>query len=29
LPDRMLDADKAKLLLGYLADHSKNDTPIQ
>lgn len=27
LPDRMLDADKAKLLLGYLADHSKNDTP--
>ena len=29
LPDRMLDADKAKLLLGYLADHSKNDMPIQ
>ena len=27
LPKRMLDADKAKLLLGYLADHSKNDTP--
>lgn len=29
LPDRMLDADKAELLLGYLADHSKNDTPIE
>jgi hypothetical protein len=29
LPDRMLDVDKAKLLLGYLADHSKNDTPMQ
>lgn len=29
LPDRMSDADKAKLLLGYLADHSKNDRPIQ
>jgi hypothetical protein len=29
LPDRMSNADKAKLLLGYLADHSKNDTPMQ
>jgi hypothetical protein len=29
LPDRMLDADKAKLLLGYLADHSKNETTKQ
>jgi hypothetical protein len=29
LPNRMSDTDKAKLLLGYLADHSKNDTPIQ
>jgi hypothetical protein len=27
LPARMSDADKAKLLLGYLADHSKNETP--
>ena len=27
LPARMADADKAKLLLGYLADHSKNETP--
>ena len=26
LPARMSDADKAKLLLGYLADHSKNET---
>jgi hypothetical protein len=26
LPDRMSDADKAKLLLGYLADHSKSET---
>ncbi len=26
LPGRMSDADKAKLLLGYLADHSKNET---
>ena len=29
LPNRMSDADKAKLLLGYLADHSKSDTPMQ
>ena len=29
LPNRMSDTDKAKLLLGYLADHSKNDTPMQ
>src|SRR5208283_1118105 len=29
LPQRMSDADKAKLLLGYLADHSKNETPKQ
>lgn len=27
LPERMSDADKAKLLLGYLADHPKNETP--
>jgi hypothetical protein len=29
LPQRMSDADKAKLLLGYLADHSKSETPKQ
>lgn len=29
LPQRMSDADKAKLLLGYLADHSKNEIPKQ
>lgn len=29
LPNRMSDTDKARLLLGYLADHSKNDTPMQ
>jgi hypothetical protein len=29
LPSRMTDADKAKLLLGYLADHSKNETSNQ
>jgi hypothetical protein len=29
LPQRMSDADKAKLLLGYLADHPKNETPKQ
>jgi len=29
LPARMSDTDKAKLLLGYLADHSKNETPNQ
>lgn len=29
LPQRMSDADKAKLLLGYLADHSKNENPKQ
>lgn len=29
LPARMSDADKAKLLLGYLADHSKKETPNQ
>jgi len=27
LPQRMSDADKAKLLLGYLADHAKTETP--
>ena len=27
LPQRMTDADKAKLLLGYLADHPKTETP--
>ena len=26
LPQRMSDADKAKLLLGYLADHAKSET---
>ena len=26
LPPRMSDTDKAKLLLGYLADHSKTDS---
>jgi hypothetical protein len=26
LPARMSDTDKAKLLLGYLADHSKSDS---
>ncbi len=26
LPERMSDADKAKLLLGYLADHPKTET---
>jgi CRISPR-associated protein (Cas_Csd1) len=26
LPERMSDADKAKLLLGYLADHAKTET---
>ena len=29
LPQRMTDADKAKLLLGYLADHPKNENPKQ
>lgn len=29
LPERMSDADKAKLLLGYLADHPKTETPKQ
>jgi len=29
LPQRMSDADKAKLLLGYLADHPKNENPKQ
>lgn len=29
LPARMTDADKAKLLLGYLADHPKTETPKQ
>jgi hypothetical protein len=29
LPQRMSDADKAKLLLGYLADHPKTETPKQ
>ena len=29
LPKRTSDADKAKLLLGYLADHPKNDTQEQ
>jgi len=29
LPAKMSDADKAKLMLGYLADHSKNATPKQ
>ena len=29
LPQRMSDADKAKLLLGYLADHPKNETSKQ
>lgn len=29
LPQRMSDTDKAKLLLGYLADHSKNENPKQ
>jgi hypothetical protein len=29
LPARMTDAYKAKLLLGYLADHSKTETPKQ
>ncbi len=29
LPPRMSDTDKAKLLLGYLADQSKNETPKQ
>lgn len=29
LPLRMTDADKAKLLLGYLADHPKTETPKQ
>lgn len=29
LPQRMTDADKAKLLLGYLADHPKTETPKQ
>lgn len=29
LPPRMGDAEKAQLLLGYLADHSKNETPKQ
>jgi hypothetical protein len=27
LPAKMSDADKAKLMLGYLADHSKEETP--
>ncbi len=29
LPQRMSDADKAKLLLGYLADHPKHQNPKQ
>ncbi|HEY5041063.1 MAG TPA: hypothetical protein VIK53_03600 [Verrucomicrobiae bacterium] len=29
LPQRMTDTDKAKLLLGYLADHPKTETPKQ
>jgi CRISPR-associated protein Cas5d len=29
LPPKMSDADKAKLLLGYLADHPKSETPKQ
>lgn len=29
LPQRMTDVDKAKLLLGYLADHPKTETPKQ
>jgi hypothetical protein len=29
LPSRMTDADKAKLLLGYLADHSRSETANQ
>jgi hypothetical protein len=29
LPVRMSDADKAKLLLGYLADHAKKEMPKQ
>ncbi len=29
LPPRMSDVDKAKLLLGYLADHPKNETSKQ
>ena len=29
LPAKMSDGDKAKLMLGYLADHSKNHTPKQ
>lgn len=29
LPTRTSDADKAKLLLGYLADHPKSETPKQ
>jgi len=29
LPRRMTDVDKAKLLLGYLADHSKNNKPTE
>ena len=29
LPQRMTDADKAKLLLGYLADHPKTETAKQ
>ena len=29
LPQRMTDADKAKLLLGYLADHPKTENPKQ
>jgi hypothetical protein len=29
LPAKMSDADKAKLMLGYLADHSKDETPKQ
>ncbi len=29
LPQRMTDADKAKLLLGYLADRPKTETPEQ
>lgn len=29
LPQRMTDADKAKLLLGYLADHPKAENPKQ
>jgi hypothetical protein len=29
VPAKMSDADKAKLLLGYLADHPKKETPNQ